>query len=386
MLAAMGCGAGVYGIGPDREVWRIWNPEGLKMYKLDVQYKLHFDNFRLQLSGHSESRIFSERVLVEGYFVPNDLHALALLALHVVYDKGGIVADKHKILIMELKRRVYQDTASVSSLDADIILAAKKHCLVMKSSGYIKGQRLALKICNRISAELYRRVRWLKEVAGIGNAVSICFVGPDGSGKTTLSEKLSATLSGVVVRRLYLGGEREYWKICKVIEVQKRKYEKEYAVSKKLLSYCGSRFYDCLAQLIYPINARAEILKKKRGAGVLLMDRHPLYDLYAASRRLRGVKKLYVQVLCFYNLLVLSRPDCLIICSGNSEVIWMRKREMDIKTQISNQNAYERLYNIGARRTVIIDTTKKIEESIRELGDFIFNSRRTRSVKLFYKK
>lgn len=202
------------------------------------------------------------------------------------------------------------------------------------------------------------------------NPIVVCFIGPDGSGKTTLSKFLYDAMkreSIYVSYTWWLQGENSL--IRKIL----RKFRKSFKgsstsrKSEKPLKLRLFKFiYPKIVLLDYLIfGFRNLVIPKLLSCyDMLIFDRFT-YDpiLYISAEfnyDLTTVKKL-VEI---YNTL-LPNPDLIFVTDIPASVAYLRKREdfASIEDAEKIRNMYRRLYALlketSNRRIVLLDTTKK---------------------------
>lgn len=176
----------------------------------------------------------------------------------------------------------------------------------------------------------------------------IVFIGVDGSGKTTLINKLREK-SPVFKTQLYLGWNDYFFKwIGKLNRRTNFSSEKARKLANRILFY--------IFHLLLPFDFLARYLRAKSQAkyGIIISDRYPL------PKKKSGI---YRKLSLSFTYFLLPRPSMLFILDADPEKIWKRKKEGNYEKFVAEVERINNSKNIFKCKTVIINTDCFIEES-----------------------
>ena len=208
---------------------------------------------------------------------------------------------------------------------------------------------------------------YLKKTEGeIGNkrnfglGYKVVFIGSDGTGKTTLINKIAEKVS-FKIAKLYLG-DREW-----LFDNLKNIYKKR---GKNRLYKLTSEF------ILYPFDLFFRIFKIRRFARfrLILIDRLPGFPFSGKN---------FLDLI--YNL-ILPQIDLLILLEGEPEKIWVRKKEFPIgKIQQEVKKWEQVFFKVKARKKIRLNTTEKnVNECVDRILNEVFSD--DKSINCLFKK
>jgi thymidylate kinase len=183
----------------------------------------------------------------------------------------------------------------------------------------------------------------------------ICFIGPDGSGKTTLIELIESTVSEAFHNSIYdfhLKPIKPKTKKTSIVE-EPHKYE----------PYSKIKSYIKLLYFVYQYNVGwiKNILPLKIKSSLIIFDRY-FDDLLVDNKRYRygGSKK----VAKFFKKFIPS-PDIYFILVADPKIIYERKKEIEYDELKRLVDDYKKLCD--GKKYFCIDVSKKPEEIVKEI-------------------
>jgi len=180
----------------------------------------------------------------------------------------------------------------------------------------------------------------------------IVFLGVDGSGKTTLINKLKKE-SPVFQSRLYLGWNNYFFKW--IGRLNKRT---DYS-SKKILNLVN-RISFFTFHLLLPFDFFVRYLRARLQAkhGIIISDRYPL-----PKKNFGIYRKLSLQLTYF----LLPKPFLVFILTGEPKEIWKRKKEGNYEKFLAEFERVNNAKNIFKCKTIIVSTDCPIEKSFNNI-------------------
>ena len=167
--------------------------------KIDVVYGLYYGNELFHYNA--EEHILSNSVCESGIYVPKIEYAIELLMLHVVFDKKILSEENKKRLIALLDGDTKKSRACK---DAIALLDNNSHIQSIRSS-ILKSDVLSFSVTRMIGRGIRHRLNnVIRECMKRLHRRNICFMGVDGSGKSTTIQVLSDIL-GEQSTVLYMG-------------------------------------------------------------------------------------------------------------------------------------------------------------------------------------
>lgn len=180
----------------------------------------------------------------------------------------------------------------------------------------------------------------------------IVFIGVDGSGKTTLINKLRE-ISPVFQAQLYLGWNNYFFKRI-------GKLNKRTNFSSQKARKLADRILFFIFHLLLPFDYLARYLRAKSQAefGIIISDRYPL------PKKKSGIYRKLSLSLAYF---LLPRPSVLFILDADPEKIWERKKEGNYEKFKAEFERLEKAKNMFKNETIIINTDCSVEESFNNI-------------------
>lgn len=223
---------------------------------------------------------------------------------------------------------------------------------------------------------------------------SVCLIGPDGVGKTTVATHLVDTFP-LSIKYLYMGDNvnssnymlptTRWWKSRKrkknsVITKHNQQtgtasYGKKKVLTlpltfvKKTLGFTNRILDEWYRQLV--------ALYFKRRGFIVLFDRHFIFDYYHFDiHSLSGRRPFKRKLHGFFLRHTMPQPDLVICLDAPAEVVFKRKREFSIEFLQVRRSQYLNLKNVVSNFK-IVDTNRDLDKVIHDVGELIHG---------FYKK
>lgn len=349
-----------------------------KIYVLDIQDDLLFGKEKIKI-GEVEAVLNKRKLVDECFFVPNDIHSLVLFIFRLVLEKDIINSSQFAYLeaLYDLSKNNKDFLETIKEDFGQTVFESLREMLENKknfldSQNYKKLGRLARgsfvrrekgfladywqKIKNKIVSYsfLFRKVQL------------IIFVGSDGSGKSTLVEKLKC-FSPVFSNSIYLGWRGYYFKPMAKLE--------EKSVSKnKVIREMKNRLKFILFNALFPFDLFFRFLKIKKNAkfGIIIADRYPLPKKYFGKTKIIPVQKICSKINLWLTYLLIPRPSLCFIAEADPKIIWARKEERSFNKlldEIERSRQAEKLFKCPVK---IVRTDCSIEESFNKIYEHLF--------------
>jgi thymidylate kinase len=349
-----------------------------KIYIFDIQDDLLFGKKKIKI-GEVKAILNKRKLLDEYFFVPNDIHSLVLFIFRLALEKDSINdlqfarlevlynlskddKDFLEIIKKDFGEKVYELLLEILENKKNFLDRQNyKKLAIMAQENLISYQGSFLncfwrEIKNKIIsyALLFRKVEL------------IVFVGSDGSGKSTLVEKLKY-FSPVFGAQIYFGWRGYYFKPMEKLE--------EKSVSKnKVIREINNRFKFILFNMLFPFDLFFRFLKIKKNAkyGIIIADRYPLPKKYFGKTKIIPVQKICSKLTLWLTYLLIPEPSLCFIAEADPKIIWARKEERSFNKlldEIERSRQAEKLFKCPVKT---IKTDCSIEESFNKIYEHLF--------------
>lgn len=226
---------------------------------------------------------------------------------------------------------------------------------------------------------------------------TVCLIGPDGVGKTTVTAKVKELLP-MAVKYIYMGDNIESCNyILPTTRWWKKRQQRSGTGQKLTRAPSPADFKRRAAQSESPRSGGQRIMKlvkkaigfvnrildewyryfmvayfKRRGF-VVLMDRHFVYDYYhfdiAAQN---GHRPLNRRLHGFLLKHTIPDPDLVICLDAPAEIIFKRKKEFSVEYIESRRQQYQSLKNV-AKNFALVDANRSLNQVVKEVRELICN-------------
>lgn len=349
-----------------------------KIYIFDIQDDLLFRGKKIK-AVEVETILDKKKLLDQYFFIPNDIHSLVLFIFRLALEKDNINdAQFARLEVLYDLCRNYKDFLEIIKKDfgqtiyeaLSEILKSKENLL--NSQNYGKLARLAQEnfLCHHESffVNFWQKIK--NKIAPyvflFKKVELIVFVGSDGSGKSTLVEKLKY-FSPVFGTQIYFGWRGYCFKFME-------KLEKKSASKNRVIREVKNRLKFILFNVLLPFDLFFRFLKTKKNAkyGIIIADRYPLPKKHSGRTRLIPIQKIYHQLGLLLSYLLLPKPTLLFILTGDPKKLWERKKEASFNKLLDETERSLRAKEIFNCKSEIIRTDCPIEESFNKVYQCIF--------------
>jgi thiamine kinase-like enzyme/thymidylate kinase len=330
---------------------------------LDIVDSLIFGTELYKLLNHH--RIFRTAEENDGIKVPNPWITYFLFILHICFDKGKISESnlqrakdmwvicckrKNDIGVLtsifgERAHKVIEMFASATeSWNQDSLYTLKREILKLKIIRKYKTKAIYDKWLNRLKMAFLRPFR-------------VVIIGVDGSGKSTLTKLLLEKNTGYISTG-YLGYRQYSTSIAHLLfRLQK----------KSRLESITHKFLSLLVLIWTPIDMRKRMFNAEAWRPSVVYDRHPEYEIQTNSIILRMRRR--------WASFIIPKPDMVVLCDGDPNVIWSRKKEMSIEQHIYYRDQLIEIFRKSNKEKYLIRTDNKpAYESYQNLVNILRNS------------
>ncbi len=305
---------------------------------LDVKYNLNFYNYKgsLWTPIHSELN-FYKREFENGIWRPDDFMCILLYAANCCWSKQGRLNQRHvenlKTYIIKYSNNLDSNNTKFTEKLFSILESYTLDTLPEAIEGLIKPYFYKSTSFTLVLKKVLKKLNPAK-----GNY--ILFLGPDGSGKTTLVKQVKNKLFLKSVD-LYLGMGENNWHFLSIKKLQELSNGKS---TKQILFKCVYYY------MLLPIELLIRQLKlmKQMRWRFILIDRYPGY-LFLKGNFLKRLYKF-----------ILPQPDLIVLLSGDPKLIAARKsNETTPERTLKEITKWRKVADvIGAKHQLELDTTE----------------------------
>jgi thymidylate kinase len=348
-----------------------------KIYVLDIQDDLLFGKEKIKI-GEVEA-ILNKKKFLGDFFVPNNIHSLVLFIFRLALEKDSISDSqlKHLEALYDFSKND-KDFAEIIKEDFGQTISEALREMLESKKNILDGQnykKLAQKArenfvrCEKnFLADYWQKIK-NKTVSFLflfRKVQLITFVGSDGSGKSTLVEKLKY-FSPVFGTQIYLGWQGYYFKLLE-------KLEKKSISKNKVIQEMKNRLKFILFHILFPFDLFFRFLKIKKNAkyGIIVADRYPLPKKYFGKTKIIPVQKICFKFTLWLTYLLLPEPSICFIAEADPKIIWARKEERSynkLLDEIERSRLAKKIFNCPV---ITIRTDCSIEESFGEVYEHLF--------------
>lgn len=209
----------------------------------------------------------------------------------------------------------------------------------------------------------------------------LCFIGPDGSGKSSISHRVSKSLADVYNGVHYWHG---HFKILPELKTYVRWFRGRKTVSKSLSSPSGNSVPGRLRGLLYILYYGLDYLlghvptARKKGLGYLIVFDRYFYD-YVIQPSSFSVDSFLFRTL----LNLMPNPDAVIYLQASPETVYARKPELSIEEIARQSHVCEQLVSL-LPQAYVVDNTAQIDVVASKVCEIVLD-RMAESVEAFEK-
>lgn len=350
-----------------------------KAHILDIQNDLLFGPEKMKIGD--TNKVLSKKKLLEGcLYAPHEIHGLILLIFRLSLEKS-VISDEHFTqleALYDLSRNnkdffeiIKKDFGQAIRESLAEILENKKNLL--DNQNYKNLAQVARKnFTSRkigVIAQIWPKIKikFYQCIALVRPIRLITFVGSDGSGKSTLVERLKY-FSPVFRTQIYLGWRGYYFKSLE-------KLEKKSLSANKTVKSISDRLRFILFNSLLPIDLFIRFLKIKKNAeyGIIISDRYPLPKKYSGRSRLMPIQKIWAKFTLGLTYFLLPKPSLLFILTGDAKKLWERKKEGSFNKLLDEIERSLEAKKVFKCQSVTIKTDCSIEESFNKVYQSLFS-------------
>jgi glycosyltransferase involved in cell wall biosynthesis/thymidylate kinase len=227
-----------------------------------------------------------------------------------------------------------------------------------------------------------------RQTRSVGRGFAVALIGPDGAGKSTISERLEREL-GLPAHRIYMGINLESSNLLLpttrwMLEVKRRRggrpdvapllaRDAEAMAGRRE----GSKVLPWLRQLARVGTLIAEewfrqliILVHLRRGEIVILDRHFLFDYYAADIEPNGTVPLVRRIHGFLLRRAYPRPHLVVVLDAPAETLFERKGEGTVEWLEGRRHEYLRLRGL-APCSAVIDAGRPLDEVVAQAASVV---------------
>jgi thymidylate kinase len=309
-----------------------------EIFRVDLQTQLGWKGFRYA----PVEQFLEETERHNGVRIPTAAARAVALALHCILDKGCVREKNRKAMQrdnvegLQTFASAVLPVAAASSLVRWIKLGAPDE-YVKDLSKTLRGALLRAYPLNGIRPLVVRMKRWLRYFVR-RRGILVAFIGPDGSGKSTVIERIQEILrtAPFPVRLAYMGKRDPFLPTSRIIRAfyQRREGLQNEAVasenSPRLLTRIGRAMKDIGGLINWVIEQWARYLVLIRPYlqqdGVVLVDRYSFDFAYREPWSISH-RPFFIKMLCRF----FPVPDLTFLLWENPQVLFDRKGERSVE-------------------------------------------------------
>lgn len=245
-----------------------------------------------------------------------------------------------------------------------------------------KISRQNYKLIDRIKYRIFKMKNYFSKRIMHKCGLSVAFLAPDGTGKSTIISKISDTCSGS-----FYGVEQFYFRprVLKNMGHYNKLNQHEEATSndnphgKKLDGKIKSIIRFLYYNLDFIIGMKTKISFLLMRKKLVIFDRY-YYDYYADMKRYGY--SLSSRIAHIFSIFI-PKPNMIIVLDAPAEIIYSRKKELKMEEIEYQRKEFEKLKKY--RNCFVIDTNKEIDDVFDDVTRIILDYQRTKTNKILKK-
>lgn len=340
-----------------------WESDIALVRSLDVVTSLRYGKDSRYVLRNAES-VLSTSVMEQGVRVPSPWMAAFCFALHVILDKGVVSsANARRGVTMLQKCHTHSEGKDVltENFGAGALELVEDFFEVLGKNGsgellHLPARAVALPCLAHdiVGPRLHAiRTRWRQLLRPVAR---VAVLGIDGSGKSTVVDKMSKGGGTVSVHSAYLG--HNHYRTLPARWLSRRLGEMRERGNTSGVTYRVLANIDALWQ---PFEQLARMMIAEHRAELVFYDRFPLGQDDGHPSTLWG------KVLLAYKRFMrslLPGPDLVILLDGDDRVIWERKQEMPFDVHVRTQISYRELLATLSYSTAVVRSDDVLEATL----------------------
>lgn len=362
----------------EKEEWLMYNRcyfvcESIFFFHREKHYFFHIDIFtELSYNGISyidPKKMLENKVIYREVFIPSSADfIIEIISMNTLFKRS--LKSKYKHLIQEsltdhkVLNEIEDRLNNTPIFNKQSVAENKKNSFILPLKTTLLNKVLSFLVCNKKTFFTYILSMIKKVIHPKG--LYICFMGVDGSGKTTLINNLKVDLEGA-----FSDKTAAYYHFCPTEHYNKPNENSIVSDphSKKEYSFIINiaKLFFLLFQFNY--GYLKSIYMKKVKNKMIIVDRY--FDdlkIDPLRYRMRNIPSLYH----FFSQFI-PKPNLYIVCIGNDELIYQRKKEVKLSLLKKYQKSLHREFS-NKNNAIFINTTENsIDDASFLIRQFIFN-------------
>lgn len=348
---------------------------GRLMTVFDVVHGLYYGRRLYKLQD--ARRIVETSTVLDGIRVPNPWMALLTFALHVVLDKGAVSSENaaRGRSIWDLCQNAPSDRSwLVAAYGLPTVEFAEDVARTINDSAVSDVSEYAARAVHLSTLRPHPALARLTLARSFLRArarrpVRIAFIGIDGAGKSTLVRQLVSTPAPVPIGHAYLGHNAFETRLTRWV-LRRIEVLTDSGRSNSL----RIRVLDKLFQAILPFDVIVRMLRAEWGCAIVAYDRHPAFQPMSGGGTARSIMGRMTAIYAKWWRRVVPQPDILVMCDGDPERLWARKKEHSLAVSLRSREELRGFYESFDGERHLIRTDQTLESSVTALIDALAGS------------
>ena len=363
---------------------QYFQEHGGKWLKLDLVTDVYCGRrLRFRVNGQLRENLLYRRQPFRGFFKPSPEDEIIHLLLHSLLDKGFFKID-YQNKINDLFRNDINLTHLKNSLDDLWGSSRGDHVItLLKNRDFQALEKEKKNLLQNVIKDasplaIYQAIstlgtRVIHRLIG-RKGLLVAFLGPDGSGKTTLARRLAATHI-LPIHYVYMGADNYILPTSHLIERISRGLRKKHNdlkmreekihILKRLLRYLKETVKLChdMAEFLTRYLFLSYRFYRK---GYLVVNDRYIYDLLLDRERFGrhpGIEKIILRLL--------PKPDLLLFLETSTQTMHQRKGEHSLDILESMKQGYRSLQEYFPNH-LIIETDDTVTSSLNEIVGYLW--------------